>query len=240
MSTPSPYCQTLEPPQYVYWYHNDKIINYDTKRTRVSFDLGEDNLIKSPSHSHNRVGIHRRKHEEDEQPLGDCLGAEVWQRQLHLQVNNVIENYLNPIKPCTFWTLGVIGSMIHLYNANRNCIDNYLLIIHRENVIKDVCFQHHPCRAQYHLCICQPRWVCICVWICICYLTYAHKQAEAYSQAPPPLLLEQHIVGHQQSAPIVMTMTTMMVMLMIIKSLTNSRYSLDPVGRSFDHPHSRN
>ena len=41
MSTPSPYCQTLEPPQYVYWYHNDKIINYDTKRTRVSFDLGE-------------------------------------------------------------------------------------------------------------------------------------------------------------------------------------------------------
>jgi len=32
---------TLEPPQYVYWYHNDKIINYDTKRTRVSFDLGE-------------------------------------------------------------------------------------------------------------------------------------------------------------------------------------------------------
>jgi hypothetical protein len=32
--------QTLEPPQYVYWYHNDKIINYDTKRTRVSFDLG--------------------------------------------------------------------------------------------------------------------------------------------------------------------------------------------------------
>ena len=39
--------QTLEPPQYVYWYHNDKIINYDTKRTRVSFDLGEDNLIKA-------------------------------------------------------------------------------------------------------------------------------------------------------------------------------------------------
>ena len=35
------YFQTLEPPQYVYWYHNDKIINYDTKRTRVSFDLGE-------------------------------------------------------------------------------------------------------------------------------------------------------------------------------------------------------
>jgi len=32
---------TLEPPQYVYWYHNDKIINYDTKRTRVSFDLGK-------------------------------------------------------------------------------------------------------------------------------------------------------------------------------------------------------
>ena len=47
MSTPSLYCQTLEPPQYVYWYHNDKIINYDTKRTRVSFDLGEDNLIKA-------------------------------------------------------------------------------------------------------------------------------------------------------------------------------------------------
>ena len=33
--------QTLEPPQYVYWYHNDKIINYDTKRTRVSFDMGK-------------------------------------------------------------------------------------------------------------------------------------------------------------------------------------------------------
>ena len=32
--------QTLEPPQYVFWYHNEKIINYDTKRTRVSFDLG--------------------------------------------------------------------------------------------------------------------------------------------------------------------------------------------------------
>jgi len=35
---------TLEPPQYVYWYHNDKIINYDTKRTRVSFDLGDKTL----------------------------------------------------------------------------------------------------------------------------------------------------------------------------------------------------
>merc|ERR1719361_2218478 len=34
---------TLEPPQYVYWYHNDKIINYDTQRTRVSFDLGKNN-----------------------------------------------------------------------------------------------------------------------------------------------------------------------------------------------------
>lgn len=32
---------TLEPPQYVFWYHNEKIINYDTKRTRVSFDLGQ-------------------------------------------------------------------------------------------------------------------------------------------------------------------------------------------------------
>ena len=37
--------QTLEPPQYVYWYHNDKIINYDTKRTRVSFDLGNDQSL---------------------------------------------------------------------------------------------------------------------------------------------------------------------------------------------------
>ena len=37
--------QTLEPPQYVYWYHNDKIINYDTQRTRVSFDLGNDLYI---------------------------------------------------------------------------------------------------------------------------------------------------------------------------------------------------
>ena len=37
--------QTLEPPQYVYWYHNDKIINYDTKRTRVSFDLGKAQLM---------------------------------------------------------------------------------------------------------------------------------------------------------------------------------------------------
>ena len=39
--------QTLEPPQYVYWYHNDKIINYDTKRTRVSFALGNtDQLVE--------------------------------------------------------------------------------------------------------------------------------------------------------------------------------------------------
>ena len=122
------------------------------------------------SNSNNRVGILRRKHKEDEQPFGDCLGAEVWQRQLHLQVN--IENYLNPIKPCTFWSPGEIGSIIHLNNAKRNCIDNYILIIHRENFIKDVCFQHHPCRAKYHLCICQPRWVCICVCICICICTY--------------------------------------------------------------------
>ena len=40
--------QTLEPPQYVYWYHNDKIINYDTKRTRVSFDLGKLPASKPP------------------------------------------------------------------------------------------------------------------------------------------------------------------------------------------------
>ena len=32
--------QTLEPPQYVFWYHNDKIITYDTRRTKVSFDSG--------------------------------------------------------------------------------------------------------------------------------------------------------------------------------------------------------
>ena len=32
--------QTLEPPQYVFWYHNDKIISYDTSRTKVSFDSG--------------------------------------------------------------------------------------------------------------------------------------------------------------------------------------------------------
>ncbi|XP_023322537.1 uncharacterized protein LOC111696951, partial [Eurytemora carolleeae] len=31
---------TLEPPQFVFWYHNNKIISYDTRRTKVSFDSG--------------------------------------------------------------------------------------------------------------------------------------------------------------------------------------------------------
>ena len=66
--------QTLEPPQYVYWYHNDKIINYDTKRTRVSFDLGKE---EEGEVQEVEIVLCRGKHQEDEQSFGDSLGAEV-------------------------------------------------------------------------------------------------------------------------------------------------------------------
>ena len=53
--------QTLEPPQYVYWYHNDKIINYDTKRTRVSFDLGESKQIPEKKNKLTKIGENTKK-----------------------------------------------------------------------------------------------------------------------------------------------------------------------------------
>ena len=31
----------------MYWYHNDKILNYDTSRTRVSFDQGNPSILKA-------------------------------------------------------------------------------------------------------------------------------------------------------------------------------------------------
>ena len=52
---------TLEPPQYVYWYHNDKIINYDTKRTRVSFDLGKAQLMMTGDVEEMCLGKNSRK-----------------------------------------------------------------------------------------------------------------------------------------------------------------------------------
>ena len=41
----------MEPPQFVFWYHNNKIISYDTRRTKVSFDPGK-NIINSELNIH--------------------------------------------------------------------------------------------------------------------------------------------------------------------------------------------
>ena len=170
MSTPSPYCQTLEPPQYVYWYHNDKIINYDTKRTRVSFDLGEDNLIKATVTTALKFSGENTKKTSSRLVIASVQKSDSGNYTCRCQQFN--------------WKLSKPYKTLHFLDPGWNRVNHtleqcqqklhwyYILIIHRENVIKDVCFQHHPCRAQYHLCICQPRWVCICVCICICICTY--------------------------------------------------------------------
>ena len=74
--------QTLEPPQYVYWYHNDKIINYDTKRTRVSFDMGK---VGTALGGCRCSVLCRQEQPQDEQPAGDSARGEGGQRELHLQ-----------------------------------------------------------------------------------------------------------------------------------------------------------
>ena len=66
--------QTLEPPQYVYWYHNDKIINYDTKRTRVSFDLGKI-FSQTPGLDKGIVNC-REEQQEGQQQTCDCQSGE--------------------------------------------------------------------------------------------------------------------------------------------------------------------
>ena len=63
--------QTLEPPQYVFWYHNDKIISYDTSRTKVSFDSGAGGKVCSAGKKGQKRGKREGKEEEVKEEIGE-------------------------------------------------------------------------------------------------------------------------------------------------------------------------